>query len=257
MLRPEMNGLIIRIFNSNNNGNDTYFVDEGKARHITIRDTIGAMFNSNAHLFDFTFNHADMIDIGASMDNGHLFLYDNKYYIWDEHKYRHIVDPATMNRYNFNWDADKGPLNPADFPKLVGSPIQWIPKFNGNRVKTHNDPAAYLIDKGKKRHIVDPDTFYSLFGHNDEVQLVESLDDIPLGPDLSNRTTRLVTANDQPGGAHIYLLDQGLKRIIEGTYAMDSIGYGFWAGHVTNMAWSTLLECPDGSPIVWPEPSYS
>lgn len=252
MLLPELNGLLIRIFNSNSNGQEIYFVDEGKARQIMPGDKFDAMFNQNARVFDFTFEHKDTIDIGTTMVGSIFFQYDKNYYMWDENKNRHIVDPATMYRCNFNGSAKRSPTNPLDFPDMLGRPIQWIPKHNGNRVKTPNDPAIYLIDRGLKRHILDPNTYTSLFGSNDQVQFVQNLDDIPNGPELSNKTTGLVRANDQPGGAHVYLLDHGYKRLISGNHAMEAIGYGFGGGHVTNMSWFTLFEYPNGRPIVWP-----
>ncbi len=253
MLRPQLNGLLIRINYSNSNGQEIYFVDEGVARQYIPSGKFDDMFRGNAHVIDITFSHADLIDIGPGM-NGLLLQYHGAYYVAEKNgKYRHVADPQTMTRCNFNPDAKASIIDPLDYPETLGTPIQWVPKDNGCRVKTRNNDAIYLIDQGKKRHIHDPETYISLFGGFDQARLVDSLDDIQTGVEIIKRTTGLIISNDRPGGPQIYLMDNGYKRMVLGTNTKASYGYGFGAGQIANVPWGQASEYPDGAEIIWPD----
>jgi hypothetical protein len=55
---------------------------------------------------------------------------------------------------------------------------------NGLRIQKPGDRAIYLVDRGQKRHIPDPDTFNNLFAnwsHNEEMYIFDSIETgIPL-----------------------------------------------------------------------------
>ncbi len=254
MLRPELDGLRIKIENINDD--KIYFVDRGMARHIANPQVYNGMFRDGNGIWTFKFSHNDMINIGKQITNEMaIFHWGPDMYFADigdkqGQDCRHILDPQTMDRCHFKTDVSQPSKNPQDDPFRLWAPLKWIPKFNGNRVKTAGKDATYLIDQGKKRQIRDPATYTALFGNGDRPQIVDNLDDIPNGGDMYNAGTMLVTAPDQPGGAKTYLLDNMRKRLIVDGNALTY--YGFVGGRVTRMTWGQLFEYPDGDPIAWP-----
>jgi hypothetical protein len=250
MLRPELNGIRMRIKYINKPGDEIYFVDEGKARHITSRETYEAMFRDWNDIWTITFPQSQMIDFGDDISDGIPICRWGPHYYFSDGKYtRHINDPQTMAYCHLKTENIPEPSSdPAKGP-FIGSPVKWEPKHNGNRVKTWNDAPVYLIDQGQKRHILDMDTLHSLFGPDERAWGADSLDDIPTGPDITSQI-RLYRANDQPGVPQTFLLDNGYKRWIKSENAMQH--YGFARGTVNDMSWVNLSRYADGDPIEWP-----
>ena len=56
--------------------------------------------------------------------------------------------------------------------------------YNGYRVKEVGKPAIYLVDRGMKRHITDPDTYNRIFKNWDGVLEFQNLRTIPNGKSI-------------------------------------------------------------------------
>jgi hypothetical protein len=124
--------------------------------------------------------------------------------------------------------------------------------LDGLRVKSPTAPSFYLIDEGKKRAMHE-DTFQAVFNDWSAVQVMDDVNNIDNGDDLTDGTV-CITSNawPRPEDATVYLLDVAhrVKRAIEspGTVAR----YGFYK--VWNKVPPCLLDfVPDGPGIRWPE----
>ncbi|BAZ33214.1 hypothetical protein NIES4074_57240 [Cylindrospermum sp. NIES-4074] len=123
--------------------------------------------------------------------------------------------------------------------------ITLRPDLNGLRIQKPGDPALYLIDEGRRRHIVDPDTYKALFRDwNNLVQDPDS-DHIELGLEIA-RGTILAKA---PHNAAIYLIDvsKGQKRWITSPEAFDKYQFNW---HIVQHAQESILNmAPNGNNI--------
>jgi hypothetical protein len=100
------------------------------------------------------------------------------------------------------------------------------PDLNGIRVRSPADPKIYLIDRGVKRWIPNPETYNNLFANWDNVIVSIEVNEITSGPDITNGA---VLARPS-GQAPIYLLDQNQKRHIQSPATMAK--YSFNGGRV-------------------------
>jgi len=114
---------------------------------------------------------------------------------------------------------------------------------NGLRIQKPGDRAIYLVDRGQKRHIPDPDTFNNLFAnwsHNEEMYILDSIETgipLPSGAILAAAI----------GSGTVYLLDWNCKRHVTGPSVMKK--YNFSWDRVYKLPPLTLANIPVGEPI--------
>jgi hypothetical protein len=255
MLRPDLNGLRIRI----NESNEVYFVDEGKARHIADEKTYNATFKDWDNIWLITFTEKNMIDIGLEIKKdlslsyweGHYFMNDAPEGNDDNRSYRrHIADDNTMVRYHFQKRPYVHVTTTRQFEHLdpTRGAIKWNPVYNGDLFRTSKDDRIYLMDQWKKRHIQDTETLHSLFGEGDAIPVVDNLDEYANGLVLSSKTTRLIRVKNH---TEIYLQDHDVKRLITDQNAMAY--YRFARGRINEVAITDVEGVHDGEPIRWPD----
>jgi hypothetical protein len=95
-----------------------------------------------------------------------------------------------------------------------------IPEHNGRRIRKTGDTAIWLIDRGQRRLIPNPQTFNNLFGNwsNSEVLDLESIE---RGPDITSGAVLCRAA----GNAGVWLLDQGRKRLVANSNTMGKYNF--------------------------------
>ncbi|CDN39474.1 hypothetical protein [Bacillus thuringiensis] len=76
--------------------------------------------------------------------------------------------------------------------------------YNGYRVKEVGKPAIYLVDRGMKRHITDPDTYNRIFKNRDGILEFQSLHTIPNGRSIDQDMGLVRFEND----SFVYFLDK-------------------------------------------------
>jgi len=120
------------------------------------------------------------------------------------------------------------------------------PDLNGLRVQLPGDPAIYLMDGGKKRHIPDPPTYNNLF--RDWNGVIQEIDvgTIDVGTPISVGAVLAAGFGD----AAIYLIDQGVKRHIGNPATMDRYYFGW--NKVFHVPPIIIAAVPFGPTIVWP-----
>lgn len=119
--------------------------------------------------------------------------------------------------------------------------------LDGLRMQLPGDPAIYLIDAGKKRHIPDPPTYNNLFRDWNGIVPDVDINEIDTGTPISSGAV-LAQAH---GDAAVYLIDNGLKRHIGSPATMDR--YHFAWNNIQHVAPITIASIPTGTAIVWPE----
>lgn len=119
--------------------------------------------------------------------------------------------------------------------------------LDGLRMQMPGDPAIYLIDAGKKRHVPDPATYNNLFRDWNGVVQDPHLDAIDTGLPLSHGAVLAQAYGD----AAVYLIDRGEKRHVASPATMDR--YYFAWDKIQHVAPAFLQSIPTGATIVWPE----
>jgi len=89
--------------------------------------------------------------------------------------------------------------------------------LDGLRLQLPGDPAIYLMDAGKKRHIPNPPTYNNLFRDWNGVVPDPDLNSIDTGTEISNGAVLAQAFGD----AAVYLIDGGQKRHIGNPATMD------------------------------------
>jgi hypothetical protein len=117
------------------------------------------------------------------------------------------------------------------------------PDCNGLRIQKPGDQALYLIDRGQKRHIPNPDTFNNLFRNWSHVEDLYIFDSIETGPPLPDGAILAAAI----GSGAVYLLDLGCKRHVTGPSVMKK--YNFNWDRVYKLPPLTLANIPLGDPI--------
>ncbi len=115
--------------------------------------------------------------------------------------------------------------------------------LNGLRVKLPGNPAIYLMDEGRRRHIPNPSTYDNLF--RDWNGIVEDTDipDIDEETPISNGAILARAV----GTAAVFLIDKGLKRHITSPAIMDR--YHFNWGKIHDVAPALIDSIPSGPSI--------
>jgi len=119
--------------------------------------------------------------------------------------------------------------------------------LDGLRLQLPGDPAIYLMDAGKKRHIPDPPTYNNLFRDWNGIVQDPDLNTIDTGTEIS---VGAVLAQGF-GDAAVYLIDSGQKRHIGSPATMDR--YYFNWNTIQHVAPIIIASIPTGPTIVWPE----
>jgi hypothetical protein len=240
MVRPGLNGLRVHLRAISDT--KLYLIDQGKARHIINPNAYNAIFVDYAGVYDLDVP-PDFIEFGPDLD-GLMTRWGAVYYLDEGGPARHVADPQTLMRYHLRTDVPEPSVDPARYP--LGTPVEWTPGYDGDRIRLANQPEIYLIDGGKRRRIADPDTYRRLFGDR-PVAVVASLDKFPMTVDLEANSS-LVKGDRTP---EVYLIDVGpWKRHIVDSNTMRY--YGFDAGTVQVVAQQRIDALVSGPPIAWP-----
>jgi hypothetical protein len=237
--RPDLDGLFIQL----PGGSTVYLIDQGQARPLPNDHSFtNALFNPRGKVWTVSLQ----IDIGPSVDPQQAGLAmgpgQTAIYWYDEgERIRHIADPETFERYNFNSNS----IQTAALEPVATEELSWVPKYSGNRIKALSAPEVYLVDQGMKRHITDGLTSHLLFGDTLPAR-IDSVDGIPSGPDIGS-DTRLIKGDQSP---EIYLYDQGTKRHILDPNTMSY--YRFAMGTLEGRPQAVVDAMPSGDDIAWP-----
>lgn len=119
--------------------------------------------------------------------------------------------------------------------------------LDGLRVQLPGDPAIYLMDAGKKRHIPNPPTYDGLFRDWNGIVQDAHLNEIDTGLAISNGAILAQAYGD----AAVYLIDQGHKRHIANPATMDR--YSLAWNKIQHVAPILIASIPTGQAIIWPE----
>jgi hypothetical protein len=116
------------------------------------------------------------------------------------------------------------------------------PDLNGVRVRQAGGTMMFLIDRGLKRHVPDPQTFNNLFkdwSHYDvlDIDSIETGAPLPSGAILASPI----------GDGTVYLLDSGCKRHVTGPSVMKK--YNFNWDRVYKLPPLSLANIPLGDAI--------
>lgn len=113
---------------------------------------------------------------------------------------------------------------------------------NGERVKIPGNPAVYLVDNDRKRHIPNEATYHNLFaswGYNEDAKFGIVPDGLPLSDGA-------LLVQNKPHPA-IYLIDLGTKRHIKSESAMHRFHFSF--AKAVDLPASVIEAIPNGAPI--------
>jgi hypothetical protein len=117
------------------------------------------------------------------------------------------------------------------------------PDLNGYRLRVPGQAAIYLIDRGKRRHIPNPETYNSIFRNWDgivsDINVPEITEDAPL-----DNGAALVQGQ---GRAEVYLTDHGKKRHVTSPAAMDK--YYFAWNKIQHVPAAVIDSIPTGDAI--------
>jgi hypothetical protein len=117
------------------------------------------------------------------------------------------------------------------------------PDLNGVRCKFSNRPHIYMIDRGYRRHIPNPETYNNLFRDWSGVVVDNDIDEIPEGRAIESGAV-LSRGHSTP---HVYLVEHGQKRHVTSPSAMDK--YHFAWGRVYIVPQVQIDAIPTGPAI--------
>ncbi|MBD1908138.1 hypothetical protein NDI37_15090 [Funiculus sociatus GB2-A5] len=120
------------------------------------------------------------------------------------------------------------------------------PDLNGFLVRNPVNGMIFWVDRGQRRHILNPSVYQRLFVSNHRDYL--DTEAIQLGASI-NGNNRLVRCGEQGNrlSGRVYLLDQGTKRHITSPTAMKKNNFN-WNG-ISNVDCPVLDTITNGSPI--------
>jgi hypothetical protein len=117
------------------------------------------------------------------------------------------------------------------------------PDLNGIRMTLPGPSTVWLIDRGYKRGIPNPETYNNLFRDWNGIVVSIDVNEIPSGPNITNGAI-LAT---RPGPGTVYLIDNGVKRGILNPAVMDK--YHFAWNRIYRVPQIVLDSIPDGDII--------
>lgn len=208
-------------------GPEVYLLENGQKRHIP-----------SPEVFNSWFGWGDVIIVSSSeMDSyvtgSNLFFRpgtliktsgDPKVYLVDGGNKRHIVSPEIFAGLGYQWtnivlisSSEEDKYNRSDDLSSVGSHL------NGTLVKAEDAPEVYLLDGGKKRHIPNPEVFFSRYRWG-EIVLISAgeMSNYADGDRIGFRPGSLARAANQP---QVYVITDTAKRHISSPSIFSLLGY--------------------------------
>ena len=119
-------------------------------------------------------------------------------------------------------------------------------QLDGQRVVFLGDVdrgAVYLVDRGTRRHIPDPDTYNSLFRSWDGIYQAIDPDSIPVGAPLTSGAVLMKGESSDT----VFLVESGKKRGIPSPAVMDKYDFDWNKIHVVPQIVANSI--PDGDII--------
>ncbi|MEO7818547.1 MAG: N-acetylmuramoyl-L-alanine amidase [Actinomycetota bacterium] len=124
------------------------------------------------------------------------------------------------------------------------------------------DGRAWMLELGKKRHIISPAILESRIRWSEIISVRSSeIERYPTGPPLGFRDGTLIFLPD----GSVWLISNGLRRHIKSPAIFDQLGYEWWNVKISSMAEAQVhsigtpisdsLARPDGSPLMGPDGS--
>jgi len=204
-----------------------YLLENGKKRHIT-----------SPEVFNTWFDWRDIIIVSSSEMNsyatgdvlgfkpGTLVKTSDgpEVYVVVNNTIRHIVSPEVFMGLDYNWSnivlvtsSDLEKYSQGD--KLVTGGTHP----EGAVIKSTNAPEVYLLDGGKKRHLPNPEVFYSRYNWEEVLWVSPSeMASYSAGERIGFRPGSLVKANDQ---SEVYVITDTTKRHISSPQIFVAKGY--------------------------------
>ena len=175
-------------------------------------------------------------------------------YVMENGRRRLINDPDVLVGCGYGWDAvrsisDAGLNSIPTGTTLSGPPCPHLSPPSGSLIKG-SGATIYVMQGGLKRRIADPTTFGAngfLWGNINRIP-DSSLDDIPTGHSLLDAKAdgNLLKASS----AGVYVMENGLRRLIKSPGVLVDCGYGWDAVKVISNA--VLGSISSGSALTGP-----
>lgn len=136
------------------------------------------------------------------------------------------------------------PASPASRSLLVEEAFAQ-PSFPDGTLIKNSSPQVYIIVKGQRRWIPDPNTFNALGLNWNMIQTLPTniVAAIPKGPDYPSLPGSLVKGSDPK----IYLLQNGVRRWIPDPETFEALGYRW--NSIYQISDTALNQVPQGQPI--------
>jgi hypothetical protein len=164
---------------------------------------------------------------------------------------RHLVSPGNLVARGFSWD-DVAPVSDSWLAAVPTAQPLLDALATGNLIKG-GAPDVWVMEGGRRRHAVDPQTFLGCGYYWDAIRTVPDglLGSIPVGPPLSlGDCPRQIFAD----GTLLYGSDYGVWVMAGGNKRWATspevfVSCGYWWANINRVADSTLVAIPSGQPL--------
>jgi len=156
-------------------------------------------------------------------------------YLLDSGQKRWITSPYVFNSLGLLWE-DIWTKSDSELPSVTGQPIYSFVKGSGSSV--------YLLDLGKKRHIVSPFIF-ERYGRWDQITTISN-DLLATFSEVDALSWLLVKSSSR---SEVYLVDSGTKHHIPDPFHFQL--WGFRWGDIATLSDNAIDQIPTGANVTF------
>jgi len=168
-------------------------------------------------------------------------------YAVENNRRRHISSLNVMKQLGYS-SRDIRKLSDQELAAIPGGPgiLSGSKKLDGTLIRTKDNPAIYILEDGRRRHIAEWNVFKANGYSWGDVRIISDAEMVsyPGGKSMDLDNGLLVKSSDRPG---VWAAENGLLRAVNNINSFNNLGYSWsWIKTVSSQFIDSV---PKGAPL--------
>lgn len=168
-------------------------------------------------------------------------------YAMENNRRRHLASAAVMKGLGYTMrDVEK--ISDQEMQTIPGGPgiLDTSKKLDGTLIRTKDNPAIYILENGKRRHIAEWNVFKANGYSWSDVRIIsnQEMNSYPGSKSMDLNDGLIVKSSDRPG---VYVAENGKLRAVNNISVFNNLGYKW--GWIKTVSSQFIDSVPKGAAL--------